>query len=132
MSKILVVDNEEEVRKLIVSTFRNSGHYIIEATNGDEGIQRAIADKPDIIISDVCMPHTDGMEFAKVISTHPGTSKIPIILMSAQRLTAEDLRAGLSNGAREYFTKPFAISDLMNSVEKLLRDAEMRRDIPWK
>lgn len=131
MSRILVVDDEEDIRKVVVSVFRSTGHEIIEAADGEEGIQLAISYIPDLIVSDVSMPKLDGMEMANVLSTHPGTSKIPIILLSAKRIDIKDRREGLAKGAREYFAKPFEVSDLLLAAEKLLREAELKRDMPW-
>ena len=131
MAKILVVDDEEDIRKVIVSVFRSTGHNIIEAADGEEGIQLAITYTPELIISDVSMPKLDGMEMANVLSSHPGTSKIPIILLSAKRIEAKDQREGIAKGAREYFAKPFEVNDLLFAAEKLLREAELKRDMPW-
>ncbi len=131
MAKILVVDDEEDIRKVVVSVFRSIGHEIIEATDGEEGVQLAISYTPELIISDVTMPKLDGMEMANLLSSHPGTSQIPIILLSANRIDSKDQREGLAKGAREFFIKPFEISDLLAAAEKLLREAEIKRETPW-
>ena len=131
MAKILIIDDEDDIRKTIVTLFTSSGHQIIEATNGEEGIQCAISDSPELIISDVSMPKMDGMELSNILSSHPGTTNIPIILLSAKRIDVKSQREGLAKGARQYFVKPFEMSELLITAERLLREAELKRDTPW-
>ena len=131
MAKILIVDDEEAIRIVLATLFRTSGHQVIEAIDGEEGVQAAISFTPELIISDVTMPKMDGMELANILSTNPGTSRIPIILLSANRVDTVSQRKGLAMGAREYFLKPFETSELILAAERLLQEAELRRDMPW-
>ena len=114
---MLVVEDNQEVRKLVSGLFED--HYvIIEAENGEEGIERAIQYIPDIIISDVMMPKIDGIELAETLKLDERTSHIPIILLTA-RAGEKNTITGLETGADDYIIKPFNNEVLKVRVKKL-------------
>jgi len=118
-SKImLIVEDNADVRKFIASHF-NTTFKIVEAKNGEEGWEKAVEMIPDIIISDVLMPVTDGYELCKRIKNDERTSHIPVLLLTALHSKEHELK-GITTGADDYITKPFDLSVLQAKVENVL------------
>jgi signal transduction histidine kinase/ligand-binding sensor domain-containing protein/DNA-binding response OmpR family regulator len=116
---MLIVEDNPDVRFFIRSHFE-SVFTIHEAKNGHEGWEIAISTIPDIIISDILMPDTDGFEFCKRIKKDERTSHIPLILLTALHSREHEIK-GLSCGADDYITKPFDISILQTKIENILQ-----------
>lgn len=102
---LLIVEDNKDVRTLLHNTFKNM-YYIIQASDGEEGIQIALNKIPDIIISDLMMPKKDGLELTKTLKNDERTSHIPIILLTAKAGDDNEL-TGIEFGADDYITKPF-------------------------
>jgi signal transduction histidine kinase/ligand-binding sensor domain-containing protein/DNA-binding response OmpR family regulator len=118
-SKImLVVEDNADVRQFIKSHFSSIFH-VIEARNGEEGWEKALETIPDIIISDVIMPHVNGYEFCERIKTDERTSHIPLLLLTALHSKEHEIK-GITTGADDYITKPFDLSILQVKVENML------------
>ena len=115
---MLVVEDHTEIRQLIKNTFEDR-YRIVLAKDGEEGISKAVECIPDIIISDIMMPGTDGLELCEHLKNDERTSHVPIILLTA-RAGEEDQYEGLSAGADAYVTKPFKIKMLNARVTKLI------------
>ena len=124
---MLIVEDNPDVRYFIRSHF-DSVYSIFEAKNGREGWETAIKVIPDIIISDILMPDTDGYEFCKRIKKDERTSHIPLLLLTALHSKEHEIE-GLSCGADDYITKPFDISILQTKVENML---QLRRSLKEK
>lgn len=125
-SKImLIVEDNADVRKFIASHF-NSTYKIAEARNGDEGWEIAVEIIPDIIISDILMPVSDGYDLCKRIKNDERTSHIPVILLTALHSREHEIK-GLTTGADDFITKPFDLSVLQAKVENLLSIRESLR-----
>ncbi|MCH5718368.1 ATP-binding response regulator [Niabella hibiscisoli] len=124
---ILVVEDNTELRKLVCNTFK-AEYVVLEAVNGDEGLQIARQEIPDIIISDVMMPLMDGYAFCRQIKTDKRTSHIPVILLTAKN-TQTDQISGLEQGANLYLTKPFSKRVLQLNVNNLLLLKEQQKQI---
>jgi signal transduction histidine kinase/serine phosphatase RsbU (regulator of sigma subunit) len=123
--RLLVVDDNADVR-MFVRGLLQSKYIIQEASDGEEGIQRAIANPPDLIISDVMMPRKSGFELVYELKTNPATRSIPIILLTARGGTAaESLRVG----ADDYLAKPFDPNELDARVLALLRITQLEREV---
>lgn len=119
LSKImLVVEDNPDVRFFIRSHFKPT-YQIIEASNGIDGWEKALKYIPNVIISDIMMPESDGYEFCKRIKKDERTSHIPVLLLTALHSREHELK-GLSSGADDYITKPFDISVLQAKVENML------------
>ncbi len=121
MSRILVVDDEPHIRKLVTFTLESRGHEVIEAEDGLSGIDKAASESPDLILLDVMMPVLDGLETARRLRDDPNTTGIPICMLSAKSQTYEQ-EAGLESGATSYVCKPFSPKDLAAKVSELLGD----------
>jgi len=124
---VLVVDDNYDMRKYIVSVL--SPHYqVLEAVNGEQGLETAISQKPEIILSDVMMSKMDGNQMLKAIRAHEQTSHIPMILLTAK--ASEDLRLeSLEAGADDYLSKPFNSNELLSRVKNLLHLKSREKDL---
>lgn len=115
---MLVVEDNADVRQFISAHFREN-FKILEAKDGDEGWKAALETIPDIIISDVIMPHTDGYELCKKLKNDERTSHIPVLLLTALHSKEHEIK-GLTTGADDFITKPFDLSVLEVKVQNLL------------
>ena len=116
---VLVVEDDPVILRLLEVNFELEGFTVLLAHDGAEGIAAAREHKPDMIISDIMMPHTSGLELVQTLKADPETKGIPIILLSAKAQTS-DLKTGLDAGADDYVTKPFEPLDLVDRVNRLL------------
>ncbi len=123
-ARILVVEDNDEVRKFIVGLFE-SEYEVQEASNGEQGIEYAFENIPDLILSDIMMPGTDGLELCKRIKTDRRTSHVPVILLTARTAVTFQIE-GMETGADDYITKPFSADLLKIRVQKLI---EQRRNL---
>src|SRR5688572_30952165 len=103
---VLVVEDDPVILRLLEVNFELEGFSVLLAHDGAEGIEVARTHKPDVIVSDIMMPHTSGLELVLSLKADPGTKGIPIILLSAKAQTS-DLKTGMDAGADDYVTKPF-------------------------
>lgn len=122
MLKILVAEDERDIRELIGFTLRFAGFEVVLAANGVEAVEKAPEEKPDLIILDVRMPRMTGYEACRHLKDNPATSAIPIVFLSAKGQETE-IEQGLALGAVEYIVKPFAPDDLTNQVKGILERA---------
>ncbi len=116
---MLVVDDDPVIQKLLQVNFEMEGYTVLTAGDGEEGLERARADHPDVIVLDVMMPKMNGLEVADALKADGGTAKIPIVLLSAKAQEA-DIQAGKATGADDYVTKPFDPLDLLDRVATLV------------
>lgn len=119
MAKILVAEDERDIRDLIAFTLRFAGHEVMTAVNGEELYQMALAEVPELILTDVRMPKMTGYEACKLIKAEPTLQHIPIVFLSAKGQESE-VQTGLSAGADEYLLKPFAPDQLTKKVGEIL------------
>jgi DNA-binding response OmpR family regulator/cellulose synthase/poly-beta-1,6-N-acetylglucosamine synthase-like glycosyltransferase len=118
-STILVVDDEEHIRKLVSMALRRAGHDVVTATTGHEALARLQEAVPDLIISDVNMPEMDGFSFLAKLRADPQLRSIPLIMLTA-RSAMQDIEEGLNLGADDYLAKPFEIRILLARVNAKL------------
>jgi DNA-binding response OmpR family regulator len=119
MAKILVADDERDIRDLISITLEFAGHQVITAANGEEAVIEAKKIKPDLILLDVRMPRVDGYEACRQIKEDPNLKEVPVIFLSAKGQNSE-ISKGLEVGADEYILKPFSPVDLTNKINQIL------------
>jgi CheY-like chemotaxis protein len=120
MAKILVADDERDIRELIGFTLRYAGFEVVLTADGYEAIERTPLEQPDLILLDVRMPKMTGYEVCRQLKEDPVTSAIPIVFLSAKGQEGE-IKQGLDSGAVEYIVKPFAPDDLTSQVKDILR-----------
>jgi CheY-like chemotaxis protein len=119
MSKILVVDDEDDVRNLLGLIFRDAGYQVISAINGKEALQKARAEKPDLIFLDILMPVMDGFEACAQLKKDPATKDIFIAFLTAKDMP-QDWDRGLQSEADVYIAKPFNNERLLFVARELL------------
>lgn len=119
MAKILIAEDERDIRDLIAFTLQFAGHTVVTAANGEEGLQLALKETPDLILSDVRMPKMTGYEMCRQIKAEPATAQIPVVFLSAKG-QEQEVQNGLAAGAAEYLLKPFAPDQLMAKVAEIL------------
>lgn len=123
--KVLIVDDEEFVRQLIQIKLKFCGIETVEAGNGVEAIEKAVSERPDLILLDVMMPKMNGFEACQRLKANPETSHIPIIMLTARGDPSAKER-GENAGALEYLTKPFSPQKLAERVLEILKQFETR------
>ena len=124
MKRILVIEDNVEVRENLSEILELYGYSVEEAVNGKEGVEKALAAPPDLILCDVMMPELDGYGVLKILSQKDTTLGIPFIFLTA-KTEREDLRRGMNLGADDYLTKPFSVREFMARVKSTMRRREM-------
>jgi CheY-like chemotaxis protein len=119
MAKILVAEDERDIRDLIAFTLRFAGHEVLTANNGEEAVQLTAETLPDLVLTDVRMPKMTGYEACRLIKADPATQHIPVVFLSAKGQEAE-VQSGLDAGGEEYLLKPFAPDQLTRRVAEIL------------
>ena len=120
MKKILIVDDRLEVRELVEVTLRVKEYQILQASNGDDAVSLAKAEKPDLILMDIMMPNgMDGLEATRMIKSDSDLKDCTIIMLTAKGQQT-DREKGFEAGADDYFVKPFSPLDLIRKVEEVL------------
>src|SRR5690606_24796890 len=122
---LLIVEDQPELRSFIVQNLGKEYRFA-EASNGKDGLNLAEELLPDLIISDVMMPDTDGFELCQTLKSNVATSHIPIILLTA-KADQKDKLTGLETGADDYLTKPFSLAELKLRVKNILNFKELLR-----
>jgi two-component system alkaline phosphatase synthesis response regulator PhoP len=123
MPKILVVDDEPEIVKLVAKLMEARGHQVIIARDGQEALDATARDRPDLIVLDLNLPKVDGFEVCKRLKGADATKAIPIVMLTASYVTVDDATRGIGSGADEYVVKPFLREVLIHNVERLLKAA---------
>jgi DNA-binding response OmpR family regulator len=119
MAKILIAEDERDIRDLVAFTLRFAGYEVFTAANGEEAVEMAPNVSPDLILMDVRMPRMTGYEACKILKRNPDMKDIPIVFLSAKGQETE-IQQGLDAGAEEYLLKPFAPDQLTSRVKAIL------------
>lgn len=118
--KILIVDDRKEVRQLIKMALRHTTYDLIEATNGEQGLEILRTNRPNLVFLDIVMPGgIDGFAVCRAIKKETDLAAIPVVIMTAMGQTS-DISEGKAAGADSYLVKPFSISSLYQVVDKYL------------
>ena len=124
MRKILVVEDEPDVRATIQEVLESENYAVVTARDGQEGYEVALKENPDMILSDVKMPRVGGFEMLELLNKHKNYNSKPFLFISA-KVDLADIRQGMAVGADDYITKPFTVQDLLNAVELRFKKKEM-------
>ena len=120
MQKILIVDDQPEIRELVKITLQNENYAIIEASDGREAVDKIKKEKPNLVLLDIMLPEDiDGFEVCSQIKNDNNLKNIFIVMLSSHG-SKEDIKKGKSVGADDYFIKPFSPLQLIEKVEDLL------------
>ena len=115
--KILIVDDEKNIRDIIIYNLKKEGYQILQAADGEEGVRLAMEEEPDLILLDIMMPKMDGYDACKKIRE---TKNTPIIMLTARTDERDELQ-GFQLGVDEYISKPFSPKILVARIEAILR-----------
>ncbi len=127
MPKILIVDDEQGIRENLEVGLQSNGYETVAATDGEEAVNSALRENPDLILLDVMMPKLDGMSVCKRLKALLGNF-VPIILLTAMG-TLQDKEAGADHGADDYLVKPFKIEELLARIKAMLRIKSQHDDL---
>jgi len=119
MARILIAEDEPDIRELVAFTLRFAGHEVTTTSNGEEALHQATLIIPDIILMDVRMPKMTGYDACRAMKADPNLKDIPVIFLSAKGQDSE-IQTGLEAGAEEYLLKPFAPFQLTERVKIIL------------
>ncbi len=128
MHKILVIEDNNEVRENLVEILELSNYEVVEAATGKEGVKRAKQELPDLILCDIMMPEMDGYEVLYLLGKDQRTQDIPFIYLTA-KAEKEDFRQGMNLGADDYLTKPFDDVELLNAIERRLTKYQKLKEL---
>ncbi len=120
--RVLVVDDDPVILELLRINFEIEGFEVFSASDGQEGLERARADRPDVVLSDIMMPRLDGLQLLARLRDDPTTAGVPVVLLSAKAQNAE-VQRGLALGADDYVTKPFDPLELIDRVNAVLANS---------
>ncbi|HEY8934104.1 MAG TPA: response regulator [Cyclobacteriaceae bacterium] len=128
MKKILLIEDNPEVRENTQEILTLASYNVVTAENGKIGVDLAQKEKPDLIICDIMMPELDGYGVLHILNKRPETAGIPFIFLTA-KTEKTDIRKGMNLGADDYLTKPFDDTDLLNAIEARLRKSLMQQKL---
>jgi DNA-binding response OmpR family regulator len=120
-AKVLLVDDDPVILKLLQVNFEMEGYSVLTANDGVEGLEKARAERPDVVILDIMMPRMDGLEVTRELKGDDATKEMPILLLSA-KAQASDIQLGRDVGADDYLTKPFDPLELLERVSEILKN----------
>jgi CheY-like chemotaxis protein len=120
--RVLVVDDDPSIRRLMIATLKRDGYTFAEATNGEEALERMRSDAPDVVLLDLMMPRVSGWDVLKVRSTDPKLRNIPVIIVSANR--DPELAGAIDSGVCAFLPKPFDVHVLSALVRSCVHPGE--------
>jgi len=121
--KILAVDDEKHIVRLVQITLEKEGYELVTASTGREALEKVASEKPDLVVMDVMMPEMDGLEALAKMKSDPATASIPVIMLTAKAQDSDVFR-GWQSGADLYLTKPFNPAELVTFVKRIFSDDE--------
>lgn len=125
MNKILLIEDNKEILENTSEILELAGYRVFTASDGKSGVELAVAQLPDLIISDIMMPVLDGFSVLYLVQKNPKLADVPFIFLTA-KTERENFRKGMEMGADDYITKPFSDTELLNAVESRLKKAERK------
>ena len=129
MSKVLIVEDEANIRQLVKYNLEKESYQVIEAEDGLLGLRLAKAEKPDLVLLDLMLPQMDGLEVCRSLKGNQATAALPIIMLTAKSEEIDKV-IGLELGADDYMTKPFSPRELVARVKAVLRRSQKETSLP--
>jgi len=129
MGKILIVEDEANIRQLLRYNLEKEGFQVMEAIDGIQGLRTAQREKPDLVLLDLMLPGMDGLEVCRTLKGAPATSALPIIMLTAKAEEVDKI-IGLELGADDYMTKPFSPRELTARIKAVLRRSQKETALP--
>lgn len=127
--KILIVDDEKDIAKLLDYNLKKEGYRTLLAYDGEDALDMAVRERPDIILLDLMLPGIDGLEVCRQLKKEDKTSAIPIIMLTAKTKEADKV-SGLELGADDYVTKPFSPREIIARIKAVLRRVKDKEKLP--
>ncbi len=127
VGRVLVVDDEKDIRELLTYNLSRNGYHIAEAATGEDALREARQHPPDLVVLDLMLPGVDGLEVCKRLKNDKKTSHVPVLMLTAKGEEA-DVVVGLELGADDYITKPFSPRVLLARIKAVLRRGDAPND----
>ncbi len=127
--KILIVEDEKDIIKMLEYNLKKEGFRVIDARDGEDALDLAVREYPNLILLDLMLPGIDGLEVCKSLKKESKTSSIPIIMLTAKSQESDKV-VGLELGADDYITKPFSVRELIARIKAVLRRATEKEKFP--
>lgn len=127
LTKILIIEDEDAIRENIAEMLNVHGYWVQTAANGQEGVSKTLAFKPDLVLCDIMMPQMDGYQVLETIRNSGTQSNTPFIFLTSMATTT-DIRKGMLQGADDYLTKPFKFPELIETIESRLKRERIRKE----
>ena len=122
-ARILVVEDNPDNRTLLLDLLTSLSYEVLESVDGKDGVEKAISEKPDLILMDLSLPQKDGWQATKEIKANPETKDIPVIALTAHAMVGDKKRA-LDAGCNDYISKPIDMMELIKKVQEHLNQNE--------
>ena len=119
MAKILIAEDEPDIRELVTFMLQFAGYEVVAASNGEDAVRTASRERPDLVLMDVRMPRMTGYDACRMMKANPDLRNVPVVFLSAKGQESE-IQSGLDAGAEEYLLKPFSPAELTNRVRGIL------------
>jgi len=126
--KILIIDDEDQIRSLLEDLFKGEGFMVISSADTEEGYKKAVKSQPDLVLLDIKIPRIGGIELCRLLRSNQQTKNIPIIMLTVES-SETDKVIGLEMGADDYVTKPFNNKELVARVNSLLRRLRRKEEV---
>lgn len=121
-ARILIIEDEKDLVEALKMRLGTNGYEVLVSTDGVDGLNRARAEKPDLVILDIRLPKMDGYKVCRILKYDENFKMIPIIMLTA-RVQQADIQQGKEAGADIYMTKPYKSEELLENIKKLLKSA---------
>ena len=128
MARILVIEDAEDVRQLMVDLLEAMNHSVVEVADGLSGVKAALTEHPDLIMLDLMMPDMDGWEVFRAMKANPDIENIPVIILTARAQSIDKVLGLHIAKVQDYLTKPFGQNELITSIEKVLNAAKQNKN----
>jgi two-component system alkaline phosphatase synthesis response regulator PhoP len=127
--KILIVEDDKDILKMVEYNLKKEGYRTVYARDGEDAVEMAHSERPDLVLLDLMLPGIDGLEVCKQLKKESKTAGIPVIMVTAKSQESDKV-VGLELGADDYVTKPFSVRELLARVKAVLRRAQDKAKLP--